>query len=108
VSNWYLLLALPAVIAGIAFIRGLHHFCLWLEERGLLYYKRKSPTSSAASCFVGLQKVLEPQSRYVTQIREEIRPHYENEAPGEGDRDLVPGSRGSQDDGRRHASDDGL
>jgi hypothetical protein len=67
---------------SIPALYGLHRVCLWLESRGWLYYKHKKPSSSAASCLVGLQKALEPQAQHVLQIKEERRHHEEEEAPG--------------------------
>src|SRR5437867_1480853 len=71
-------------LVGLAALYGLHRLCLWLEERGLLYYKHKKPSSSAASCFVALQQFLEPPSQHVLHVKEEKRHPAEEDAGGQG------------------------
>jgi hypothetical protein len=78
------------IVGGAAAVHGLHRLCLWLEQRGWLYYKHKKSAGSAAGSLVALQQALEPQTRHVFQIKEEKRHHAEEEAPGEGD---PPGTR---------------
>lgn len=73
------------LVGSAAAIYGLHRFCLWLEERGWLYYKHKKPTSSPASCFVAFQQVIEPQAKHVLQIKDEKRSSAEHETPGQSD-----------------------
>ncbi len=73
-----------ALVGALIGLYGLHRLCLWLEERGLLFYLRKKP-DGAAACFTALQKVIEPQSQHVLHVKEEKRRHGEDEAPGAGD-----------------------
>jgi hypothetical protein len=68
---WRVLLWSLIILGSGPTLYGLHRLCLWLEDRGLLYYKHKKPSSSAAGCLVGLQKALEPQAQHVLQIKEE-------------------------------------
>jgi hypothetical protein len=82
---WHALLGGLILVGGGAALYGLHRLCLWLEERGWLYYKHKQPSSSPAGCLVALQQALDPQTKHVLQIKEEKRYHAEEEAPGEGD-----------------------
>ena len=56
-----------------------------LEQRGWVFYKHKKPSSSAASCFVALQQVLEPQIQHVLHVKEEKRRHAAEGAPGQAD-----------------------
>jgi hypothetical protein len=86
---WRALLWGLVIVGGVAALYGLHRLCLWLERRGLLYYRHKKPSSSAASCLVALQKAFEPQTQNVLQIKDEKRHHSEEEAPSGGD---APGS----------------
>jgi hypothetical protein len=81
----YLLLWSLIIVGGPLALYGLHRLCLWLEDRGWLYYKHKKPSSSPASCFVALQQVLEPPIHHVLQVKEEKRCHAEQEAPGQGE-----------------------
>lgn len=72
-----------AVILGVtAALYGLHRLCLWLEERGWLFYLHKKPSSSPASCFAAMQQALEPQIKHVACIKEE-RQQAKAEAPGD-------------------------
>jgi hypothetical protein len=63
-------------------MRGLHHLCLWLEERGLLYYKHKQPNSSPMGCLVGLQKAIAPSIEHVIHAKEAKRRHSEESGDG--------------------------
>lgn len=59
------------IVGGPVVLYGFHRLCLWLEKRGWLYYMHKTPTSSPASCFVALQKALEPPTQHIHQVKEE-------------------------------------
>jgi hypothetical protein len=82
---WHVLIGAVLVLSGLASLYGLHRLCLWLKERGWLYYKHKKPSSSPASCFAALQQALEPRTRNVIHVREEKRNRSEDEAMGQGD-----------------------
>jgi len=56
----YVLLWGLIIVCGPVALYGFHRLCLWLENRGWLYYMYKKPSSSPASCFVAMQQVLEP------------------------------------------------
>lgn len=82
---WQALFWAALGLAGVAALYGLHRLCLWLEARGLLYYKHKKPSSSAASCFVALQQFLEPPAKHVLHVKEEKRHPVEEAAGGPGE-----------------------
>jgi hypothetical protein len=82
---WRALLWGLILVGGAAAVYGFHRLGLWLEERGWLYYKHKKPNSSPASCFLALQKALEPQTQYVLQIKDEKRHRAEEDVAREGD-----------------------
>jgi hypothetical protein len=46
---------------------------LWLEDRGWLYYRKKKPTSSPMSAWVGMQQFIEPGVKHVVQMGQERR-----------------------------------
>jgi hypothetical protein len=71
------------IVGGLAALYGLHRLGLWLEKRGWLFYKHKKPSSSAASCFVALQQVLEPPIKHVLHVNDEKRHQAEEKAPGQ-------------------------
>jgi hypothetical protein len=73
----------PIIVGGLAALFGLHRLALWLEKRGWLFYKHKKPSSSAASCFVALQQVLEPPIQHVLHVKDEKRHQAEEKAPGQ-------------------------
>jgi hypothetical protein len=77
---WHWLLWGLAALAIIAALFGLDRLCLWLEDRGWLYYRHKKPTSSPASCWVGLQQAIEPAVKHVLQVRQEKRGAEDREA----------------------------
>jgi len=76
-------LSLFGIAAVSAAIYGLHRLCLYLEERGYLYYKHKRSSSSATGGFVAFQQMLEPQTQHVEQVAEQKRHHSDDEAPGD-------------------------
>jgi hypothetical protein len=79
------LLCFLALVALGAALYALHRLCLWLEEKGHLYYLRKQPGGSSASCLVELQKALEPQTRHVLHVKDEKRHGTEGDAGGRGE-----------------------
>jgi len=86
---WTALWIILIVVGGGAALYGLHHLCLWLERRGWLYYKHKRGRSSGLSCFVAIEKVLEPPTKHVHQVQQEKRQSAE-EAPGQDEGDSPP------------------
>jgi hypothetical protein len=82
---WYAVVGLLALVGLLFALYGLHRFCLWLEAQGLLYYKHRRGDSTAIGAFVALQQAIEPPSRYIVQIKEEKRHHFDDEAPGAGE-----------------------
>jgi hypothetical protein len=77
------------VVVGLAALYGLHRLGLWLEKRGWLFYKHTKPFSSAVSCLVALQQVVEPPIQHVFHVKEEKRHQAEEEAPGQGDKPRI-------------------
>jgi hypothetical protein len=73
------------IVSGLAALYGLHRLALWLEKRGWLFYKHKKPSSSAVSCFVALQQVIEPPVQHVLHARDEKRHQAEEGLRGRGD-----------------------
>jgi hypothetical protein len=78
IAKWMLFATVIPVAAY-----GLHHVCLWLERRGLLYYKHKQPSSSPMGCLVGLQKAIAPSIEHVIHAKHEKRRSSEEAAPGD-------------------------
>ena len=84
---WQIMLWSGLVASGVALLagvlHGLHRLGLWLEKRGLLYYRDRKPERSAAGCLIELQKHLEPSTKHVIELRQEKRQHCEREVPGQ-------------------------
>jgi hypothetical protein len=70
-GGWHLLVVGLAALAVVAALYGLDRLGLWLEDRGWLYYRWKRPTSSPASCWVAMQRFLEPGVKHVAQVGQE-------------------------------------
>jgi hypothetical protein len=77
-------------VAGAVVVLGLlvalfyfDRFCLWLEDRGWLYYRKKKPTSSSGSVFVALQQFIEPRVKHVVQVKQESRSEQDLQAARE-------------------------
>jgi hypothetical protein len=88
---WHAIVVSAIALGGAVALYGLHRLCLWLEDRGLLYYMREKPESSAASCFVAMQNIVEPPARHTLQVKEEKRHHAEEETPGTRETRFQPG-----------------
>lgn len=71
---WFLFIT-TALVAVAAAIDCLHRLGLYLERRGLLYYRDKQPTSSAAGCFVAARKFIEPGMRHVIELNKNEEAH---------------------------------
>ena len=84
-SVWHWIICGVVVLAIPAALFGLDRLCLWLEERGWLYYRKRKPTSSAASAWVAMQQFIEPGVKHVVQVKQEQR----NERDAEGNKDRL-------------------
>ena len=61
------------IIAAPPVLYGLHCYCLYLEDRGYLYYRHKKPPGGCVgSIFDPLQEIIQPQIRHVLQIKDEL------------------------------------
>ena len=80
---WQWLVGALSVLGLFVALFWLDRLCLWLEDRGWLYYRRKKPSSSAASAWVALQQFIEPGVKHVVQISHERRTEENEEADRE-------------------------
>ena len=58
-------------VAAPPILYGLHRYCLYLEDRGCLYYRHKKP-QGGGSIFDPLQEIIQPQIRNVLEIKDEL------------------------------------
>ena len=58
-------------LTGTALIVSLFNlFCLWLEQKGWLYYKRKRPLGgTVGNALQELQTLLIPSNKYVVEVK---------------------------------------
>ncbi len=67
-TGWHFLFGALALAGIVAAAYGLDRLGLWLEDRGLLYYRRKKPSSSPASMWVAMQQYMEPGVKHVVEM----------------------------------------
>lgn len=49
----------------------LHHICLWLEARGWIYYRQKSPSGGGlGNALQELDAILNPSARQVIEVKQ--------------------------------------
>jgi hypothetical protein len=65
---WHCILGVLAVLGLVAALYGLDRLGLWLEDRGLLYYRRKRAQGGSAG-WVALQQFVEPGMKHVCDVR---------------------------------------
>jgi hypothetical protein len=83
-TTWHILLIILAALAVLPALYGVHRLCLWLEQRGWLYYRNRRPSSSPASCLVALHQFLEPPVQHVQEVKEHKDTEQTSKAPGTG------------------------
>ena len=83
-NTWPVLFWALAAAGGLGVLYALHRLALWMEERGYLYYLHKKPSSSAASCFVALQQIIEPKVEHVIHVSRVNHLHGEEGSSGQG------------------------
>jgi hypothetical protein len=57
------------LLAIVAALYGLHHFCLYLERRELIYYWYRKPAGGSA--YNPLHEMVQPQARHVIEVGEQ-------------------------------------
>lgn len=76
-------LTILAIAAGVAVgLYGLHRLALRLEDRGLIYYLKKSPTGGFSRALAPLQESIDPSARHVVQVTEESPRVTREDVPG--------------------------
>ena len=66
-----ILITVLVIALGGGLLYGLHRLALHLENKGLLYYKHKRPSSSVMSSFVALHQMIEPGTKNVITVGEQ-------------------------------------
>lgn len=85
------LLLVLAVIAGALF--ALDRIALWMESRGWIYYRHRTPSSSAlGNAFLEVQSLLDPEKGMLLEARreEQVEEDESGEPPEPGPRDDDP------------------
>ena len=80
-------------VGAIAALYGLHRIALGMEDRGWVYYVRKSPKGGASNAFLALRELVEPGVARIEVVVRDARLGDESASPGGPDPD---GSRSSE------------
>jgi hypothetical protein len=76
--NLLLMIAVRLVLL-VAALWLLDRLGLYLEDRGLLFYRRKKPTSSALSSLVAMQQFIEPGVAHIVRAGQQSRSEQEQQ-----------------------------
>ncbi len=88
--KWLLLIAIASL--GLWCI---HRLLLWMEERGWIYYqKKKASPGTAGSALLEIQRMLEPEKRYVLEALQEDDQEQDDEGAPDSDANLRRGKTG--------------
>jgi len=73
-------------LVGAAALYGLHRLALWLEREGWIRYLHSRPDTGAGTgaLLFELQRIYEPQTQHVFEVKEEKKTRKENEGVDEG------------------------
>ena len=78
---WFYWLAAAALLG--AGIYCLHRLCLYLEQRGYIYYLHTKPQGSGGGgVFLDLSELIQPSVRHVIEVKEDR--HIQHDAAGNG------------------------
>jgi lipoate-protein ligase A len=70
-KSWVvLLISVPAIAVALYF---LDRLALWLEARGLLYYRKKKPEGSGSALLGAFQQIYEPAVKHVLHVKDTKR-----------------------------------
>lgn len=65
-----ILLLAAIAVCGLC-IYGLHRLGLWLDDRGLLYYRKDKLREGAGGALFGLQEIIQPTVQHVIEAEDE-------------------------------------
>ncbi len=77
-SLWHWLLIGLVAVGIVPALWLLDRLGLWLEERGLLFYRKKRPSGSPLSGLVGFQQMIEPGVRHVVGVGRQRRAEHDD------------------------------
>jgi hypothetical protein len=87
-SEWSVITWILAGAAGLLGLYSLHRLALWLEREGWIRYWKNPPRAEGGGALLGeLQKIYEPQTRHVFEMKEKARPLKEDESGEDPSRD---------------------
>jgi hypothetical protein len=59
-------------LVGVLAIFAVHRFACWAEDRGWIYYRKKSGRpGTTASAFLEIQSMMEPSKKHVLEVMRE-------------------------------------
>lgn len=85
-SAWTIIAWAAGLVAAAAVVYGLHRLALWLEREGWIRYINDPPRADTggAAMLGELQKIFEPQTQHVFEMKEQKRRLHEADG-GESD-----------------------
>ncbi|MBC7853707.1 MAG: hypothetical protein IAF94_09750 [Pirellulaceae bacterium] len=83
--NW--LLWVGVAVMAVAGVYGLHRFCLYLEQRGYLYYWHTKPQGGISPALLDLRELFQPSVRHVIEVKDDTTAETdaEGDEPGPGE-----------------------
>jgi hypothetical protein len=80
-SEWSATTWIVVVIGCAIALYAFHRLALYLEREGWIRYLKNPPQSDGGAAMLGeLQKIYEPQTRHVYELKEQKRPRREADA----------------------------
>ena len=77
-TTGWLMIAFPAAVLIIVLV--LKKVLQWLDDRGYIFYTGDPSTyGSLGSAFLELQKIVEPRSQYVLEVKDEEENHLDQD-----------------------------
>ena len=71
-------------LVGVVAVYAVHRLSCWAEDRGWIYYRKKSGRpGSAAQAFLEIQSMMEPSKKHVLEIMREDEDQDEQDDSGD-------------------------
>lgn len=87
---WFLWIAAIALL--LTGLYGLHRLCLYLEQRGYMYYLNTKPQGSVAPAMLDLRELFQPSVRHVIEVKDDKQIEHDDAGddphPGKSNADL--------------------
>ncbi len=80
------------LVAVVVALYALHRLALWAEERGWIYYRRRTGRGTLGRAFLEVQSLIEPGQRQVLEVmrEEQVEEDDSGDPPSPDDDDYAP------------------